>query len=212
MFPILLMGLIPGILVNSLIYLYQKKDKSIGELTLPIDILIILCGVFYMVSGCYVYGIRLVPILSVAVNATMLLFTSYTDIRCSQVYVFFADISVVIQALLVIYLFRGGLINAAKLRYFLFYTAIIIIFVFFGLARADGVIYLSCILSFLIVCRTYFELAVLMLLFVSSVMAFILNVKRIWKKEERKKRFPFTSYIAFGCLCSYFVFSFMLYI
>lgn len=210
MFLILLSGLAPGILVLFLIHMYEKKDTSIGKLSLPIDGIVLFLGVAYVVCGCYAYGFIVIPILSVAVNTALLLFTAYTDIRCGQVYVFYAYISAFVEALIVLYLVSRKVVSFVDIKYLLLFVAVTFLFVLFGLARADGVIYLSCILSLLIVCRTYFVLAVLMLFLVSSVLAFVFNMKRLTKKEW-KKRFPFTAYIASGCLVSYFLFSFLVY-
>lgn len=205
-------GLMPGALTHLLIKIYEKRDVTIGTLKVPIAMLLLVLSEAGFLSGCYNIGMYFLPSAAVLVNVTMLLFTSYTDMRCGQVYVVFPCISVVCEAVLtVLFLYRNGYPVLSVGRILLLFCIVLFALWKLGLAGADCLIYLSCILSLCIISFRYYMVGALFLILVSNVSALVFNVKKIRGRNNLRQRFPFTAFIAVSCLVTYFLFSFLVY-
>lgn len=206
------LGLIPGLSACFTIKKYEKKDASYGRLEIRQGMLLVISGLFATFSAVYTVGTDAECILSALVNIWMLLVTSYMDMRSGQFHVAVLIPAVTVQVIMITAsLFRGtsSLYTGKNGSYLLLFMVLLLIFKLAGLAGGDCIIYLSCGLSFLILCGDYFPLAFCVTLLFSHVAGLLFHIKGLTNKESWKKDFPFTVYIAAGCFVSYFIFVFL---
>ena len=205
MFLLLLCAAFCGVLTCVTIKYFEKRDSLYGVLKLPLCLLFEVVFCIGMVFALYgrIYTVGMAAL--VAVLLWMLLVTSYMDCRCGQFHVVVVFVALAIHlAAVVISLLRGTsiLLYGTNLKYLCVMLLILVIAAVLGLAIGDCVIYFVCMLNFSMI---YDEILipVLVLVFVSNFIGLVCNIKRLFNKELRKQRFPFTVYICIGCFVAY---------
>ncbi len=196
-FLVVIVGLIGAVAsISTVKYLEQQKDNTYGILGLGGAVLFCLLSCVSALLACLEADFSVVQTISVCVNIWMLLTTSYMDHKCGQFHLIILLVAILAQGVCLI-------ISGMEINYFLFGLCLMALVVFccLGFSIGDGGLYLCCGVS-LFICYARLEYIVFMML-ASCVLGLIVNQARLFRKNLRWEKFPFTTYIGFGCLIAY---------